>query len=313
MHALPQQNGRPFLTDGGLETTLIFHEGLDLPQFAAFPLLADPQGERLLRDYFRTYAALAARFDAGLILETPTWRANTDWGAQLGYDARALAAVNRRAVRLLEEIRAEFAASRNPIVLSGCIGPRGDGYVPGARMSAPEAEQYHQAQIAVFADSACDLVSAFTLNYVEEAIGIVHAARKANVPVVVSFTVETDGRLPTGQTLGEAIGQVDDASAGYPAYFMLNCAHPAHIDRAVRDGGRWTTRVRGLRVNASRLSHAELNESPILDDGNPAELGRECAALVAGPLAHVNVFGGCCGTDHRHVEKIAEACLAEPC
>ena len=308
--SLPQMSGRPFLTDGGLETTLIFREGQELPHFAAFHLMQTPEGERMLEKYFRTYAALAAKFGAGLILETATWRANPDWGRRLGYSTPALAAVNRRAVQQVDGIRAEFAAFNSPMVISGCIGPRGDGYVPGSRMSAIEAEQYHRVQIDVLADTACDLVSAFTLNYVEEAIGIVRAAGKANIPVVISFTVETDGRLPSGQELGDAIRQVDDATSGQTAYFMVNCAHPSHIDAGMRGAEVWATRLRGLRVNASRMSHAELNESPDLDDGNPEALGRECAALVTGGLCSVNVLGGCCGTDHRHVEQIAEVCLA---
>ena len=308
--ALPQLSGRPFLTDGGLETTLIFRKGLELPHFAAFHLMQTAAGERILRNYFRTYAALAAAFGTGLILESATWRANPDWGAKLGYNARDLAEVNCRAVGQLEEIRAEFEMPDAPIVLSGCVGPRGDGYVPDELMSSGESEQYHRAQIDLFADTACDLVSAFTLNYVEEAIGIVRAAERADIPVVISFTVETDGRLPTGQSLGAAIRQVDYATAGYAAYFMLNCAHPSHIAAAM-NGEPWTARLRGFRANASRMSHAELNDSPALDDGNPAELGRECAALVNGPLCNVNVVGGCCGTDHRHVEQIAAACLGE--
>jgi homocysteine S-methyltransferase len=306
---LPQLRGGAFLTDGGLETTLIFREGHDLPHFAAFPLVQTPEGESVLRDYFRTYAVLAVKYGAGLILESVTWRANRDWGQKLGYDARNLAEVNRRAIRLLEEVRAEFATDRAPIVISGCIGPRGDGYVPRALMTAGEAEQYHRAQVEVLAETACDLVSAFTMNYVEEAIGVAHAARMANIPVVISFTVETDGRLPSGQALGDAIRQVDDDTSGYPAYYMLNCAHPSHIMAAVRDREPWTVRLRGLRVNASRMSHAELNDAPALDDGDPVELGHECASLVSGPLGSVNVLGGCCGTDHRHVKQIAAACL----
>lgn len=309
-NALPQLSGRLFLTDGGLETTLIFREGQELPHFASFHLMRTAEGERVLRDYFRTYGALAARYGSGIILDTVTWRANADWGQKLGYSDRELAGVNQRAVAQLEEIRAEFETPRTPVVISGCIGPRGDGYVPGSRMSAQEAEQYHRPQIDVLAGAGCDFISALTINYVEEGIGIVEAARKANVPVVVSFTIETDGRLPTGQAVGGAIRQVDEATAGHPAYFMLNCAHPSHIEAAVRDKETWTTRLGGLRVNASRMSHAELNDARELDDGNPVELGRECAALVAGPLDHVNVLGGCCGTDHRHVEQIAAACLS---
>ncbi|MBF7731092.1 homocysteine S-methyltransferase family protein [Pseudomonas sp. N040] len=308
-HALPQLGGGCFLADGGIETSLIFHDGLELPHFAAFDLLRTAQGEAALRNYFRPYAQLARRHGAGLVLETPTWRASADWARLLGYDAAALAEANRRSVALLEAIRAEFETVATPIVISGCIGPRGDGYVPGERMSAAQAEDYHAAQVASFADSAADLIGAITMNYAEEAIGLARAAQQAGLPVVISFTLETDGRLPTGQPLGEAILQVDAATATGPAYYMINCAHPAHFSTSLAGDEPWTSRLRGLRANASRMSHAELNEAPELDAGDPEELGRDYAALKQEKLRHLNVFGGCCGTDHRHVEQIARACL----
>ena len=311
--SLPQIGGDFFMTDGGIETTLIFHDGQELPYFAAFHLLKTPAGESVLRAYFRTYAELARKLNIGLILEAATWRSNPDWGAKLGYNADSLAAANREAVRLLEEIRSEYESETSPIVISGCIGPRGDGYVPDRAMSESEAEDYHQQQVRTFAGTAADLVTAITMNYVEEAIGVTRAARAASMPAVISFTVETDGKLPTGQSLEGAIRQVDDATSAYPAYFMINCAHPGHFDHAIRSNESWTARVRGLRANASRMSHAELNEAPELDAGNPAELGRECAALRTLKLKHLNVMGGCCGTDHRHVEQIAIACQPTFC
>lgn len=306
--ALPQCEGDFFITDGGIETTLIFHDGLALPFFAAFHLLRTAQGEKALRHYFSGYAALAARLQTGLILETATWRASADWGDRLGYDAAALADVNRRSVALLEDVRVTYETDRTRIVISGCVGPRGDGYVADTTMSEIEAETYHRQQIETFAATSTDLVTAITMNYCEEAVGIARAARRAGLPVVISFTVETDGRLPTGQTLREAIAHVDDATSGYPAYYMLNCAHPAHFDSVLEPGETWTSRIRGLRANASRRSHAELNEAPDLDIGDPAELGRDYAALRRQRLHRLNVMGGCCGTDERHVEQIATAC-----
>ncbi len=304
-----QMRGDFFLTDGGIETTLIFLEGQDLPYFAAFHLFGTPEGERALRTYFRTYAELAQKHRAGLLLESATWRASADWGDKLAYTRDALAEVNRKSVRLLEEIRDEYETPRTPIVISGCVGPRGDGYVPGNTMSDRQAEDYHSSQVETFAGTAADLVTAITMNYAEEAVGIARAARNATMPVVISFTVETDGKLATGQSLGDAIRQVDDATSGYPAYFMINCAHPTHFSRVVGGDEPWVDRIRGLRANASTMSHAELNEAPQLDAGNPAELGRDYAALKAHQLKSLNVFGGCCGTDHRHVEQIALACL----
>lgn len=305
--ALPQLGGDFFLTDGGIETTLVFLEGLELPDFAAFHLLKSKDGEAALRKYFRTYAALAQRFGTGLILESATWRASADWGTKLGYSAKEMAHANRRAIGLLEEVRGDFKGADGKVVISGCLGPRGDGYAPGKTMTQPEAQAYHDPQVRVFEDSAADMVTAITMNYVEEAIGIAKAAERAAMPVAISFTVETDGRLPTGQSLRAALEQVDAATSSYPSYYMINCAHPTHFEHLLAAGEPWTQRLRGLRANASRKSHAELNESPELDSGNPAELAEQHARLKQ-RQAQLNVMGGCCGTDHRHIEHIAAAC-----
>ena len=305
--ALPQLAGGFFLTDGGIETTLIFHEGLELPDFAAFHLLSTPEGTAALRRYFRTYAELAQRFDAGLVLDSVTWRASADWGRKLGYTSGALTDANRAAIGLLEEIRGEYETERTPVVISGCVGPRGDGYVPDRAMSEQEAAVYHREQIETFAGSAADMVGAMTMTYAEEAVGIARAAQRAAIPVAISFTVETDGRLPTGQDLRSAIEQVDDTTSGYPAYYMVNCAHPTHFEPVLSAGAPWVERIRGLRANASRMSHAELNDSPDLDIGDAAELGQDYARLKR-RLRRLNVMGGCCGTDHRHIEQIASAC-----
>jgi S-methylmethionine-dependent homocysteine/selenocysteine methylase len=305
---LPQLEGGVFLTDGGLETTLVFHQGIDLPCFAAFDLMKNDEGRETLRNYFHTYVETARQHNAGFILESVTWRANADWGEKIGYSREELAEINRQSIAMLEEIRDEYETAGLPMIISGCIGPRGDGYNPSSRMNADEAEQYHATQIETFRDTAADMVSAFTINYVEEAIGIVHAARKAKMPVVISFTVETDGCLPTGQTLKDAIEQVDGATDNAPIYYMVNCAHPTHFEHTL-DGAPWTNRIRGLRANASCRSHAELDEATELDAGHPEELGAEYRELTD-KLRNMNVFGGCCGTDHRHIAAIADACLA---
>ena len=306
---LPQCLGGMFLTDGGMETSLIYHEGVDLPCFAAFTLLKTVEGTERLRTYYERYLTMARRADLGFVLESPTWRANTDWGAKLGYSRAELAKANRQAVELMLEIREKFEAPRTPIVISGNIGPRGDGYDPSRIMTISEAQAYHAEQIAVLRKTPVDLVSAFTLNYVNEAIGIALAARAATMPVVLSFTLETDGRLPTGETLKQAIISVDEATGRAPAYYMINCAHPTHFSGVIASGESWTNRISGLRANASRRSHAELDRANDLDDGDPTEFGREHAELRR-ILPHATVLGGCCGTDHRHVEQIALVCEA---
>jgi len=306
---LPQLGDTLFLTDGGLETTLIFHEGLDLPLFAAFDLLEAERGIELLRKYFRTYIDIAVRQCVGIVLETATWRANRDWASKLGYDASMLAEANRAAVRMLVQLRAELETSRTPIVISGNIGPRGDGYQPSARMSVQQAADYHAEQIRVFADTEADMVGVFTMNYVEEAIGVTLAARDSNMPLAVSFTVETDGRLPSGASLAAALSRVDEETGAYPAYYLINCAHPTHFEPVLGELGSLTSRVRGLRANASRRSHAELDACTSLDVGNAVELGEQYAGLFS-KLPALRVVGGCCGTDHTHVEQIGRASAA---
>ena len=306
---LPQLSGDFFLTDGGIETTLIFHDGLDLPYFASFDLLKNEEGRETLRRYFRTHAAVARDNGVGFILESATWRASPDWAEKLGYTSQELAEFNRQAIELCEEIRAEFENDQTKMVISGCVGPRGDGYNPAELMTADAAEAYHAEQVETFKDSAADLITGVTMTTIDEAVGLTRAAQKADVPVVISFTVETDGRLITGHTIEQAINAVDEATDEGPVYFMINCAHPTHFDHALEAGETWVNRIRGLRCNASDLSHAELDEAEELDDGDPQEFGSQHRAL-RDRLGHFNIFGGCCGTDHRHVEAVFHACAA---
>ena len=305
---LPQTAGTLLLTDSGLETTLIFHDGLDLPAFAAYPLMETPAGRETLARYYRRHLSIAADHGTGFLLEAPTWRASRDWGAQLGHTPEDLARINRAAIGFLSDLRGG-ARSVSPVVISGNLGPRGDGYRADTAMTADQAEAYHAEQIGWFAETDADMVTAVTLSTVAEGVGVIRAARKAGMPVVVAYTVETDGRLPDGTPLADAFLQTDDQTDGAAAYFMVNCAHPDHFRGALDTGAAWLNRIGGIRANASRLSHAELDEAVELDDGNPAELGRDYAGLRQ-MLPRLTVMGGCCGTDHRHVEAIADCCVA---
>lgn len=300
---------RLYLGDGGLETTMIFERGLDLPCFASFTLLDKPEGIEALRDYYRGYLGIAKKNEVGFTFDTPTWRASSDWGEQLGYSSSALAEVNRRAVGLAEEMRGDERAA-TPIVVCGTLGPRGDAYAPEELMSAGEAERYHAPQVEVFAAAGVDMVGVYTLAYAEEGIGIARAAASAGVPAVISFTLETDGRLPSGEKLEEAIERVDAEAAGYPAYFMINCAHPSHFTTVLEGPGEWKRRIGGIRANASRRSHQELDEATELDSGDPSELAGEYLDLKQ-LLPELRVVGGCCGTDTRHVAGICERWLAD--
>ena len=302
--SLPQLEGDLFLTDGGIETSLIFHQGLDLPEFAAFVLLDSDEGLDHLRSYYEPYVALARESGTGFVLETPTWRASPGWADRLDVSAEKLDALNRRAVALMEELRR--SAGDNPVVISGCIGPQGDGYRPAELLSAAAAREYHSTQMNTFADTAADMVTALTMTYADEAIGVAQAARDAGLPSAISFTLETDGLLPNGEGLGEAIEAVDEATGGAPAYYMINCAHPTHFEDVLATDEPWRDRIRGLRANASMMSHDELDQAEELDDGDPDDLGARYAALKT-RLPSLNVLGGCCGTDHRHVAAIREA------
>ncbi|MBM3577545.1 MAG: homocysteine methyltransferase [Alphaproteobacteria bacterium] len=303
---LPQLKPALFISDGGLETTLIFHEGVDLPHFASFVLLDSEEGRARLRDYYERYLAIARRHGLGLILDTPTWRANRDWGGKLGYDAEDLKRINMFSIKLLEELREAWETPETPIVIAGVLGPRGDGYAAG-RMTAKEAQDYHAPQIAAFAEAEADMVAAYTLNDVEEAIGVARAARALGMPCSISFTVETDGKLIGGLSLRDAIEAVDRETGAAPAYYMINCAHPTHFEQALSADEPWMRRLFGAKANASTKSHAELDRSDTLDSGDPLDLGRRYSKLRQ-HYPGLRILGGCCGTDDRHVAAICEAC-----
>lgn len=286
-----------FMTDGGIETDLSFNRGIDLPEFACFPLIDSRRGRGALSSYFVDYVDLAARVGVPLLLETPTWRANADHAAALGYEPAAVERVNRDSVKFLTEIAEEHSDRLVSWEVGGIIGPRGDGYRGDGPVDPQVAADYHRPQIEAFAAAGAHRVTALTLTGVGEAIGISRAATETGIRAGIGFTVETDGRLPEGSSLAAAIAAVDAVAP--PAYFLINCAHPRHILRGL-DEGTWTDRIGGLRVNASTMSHAELDESEVLDDGDPRQLAADQAPLLE-VFTNLEVLGGCCGTDGRHI------------
>ncbi|MGJ8530875.1 MAG: homocysteine S-methyltransferase family protein [Alphaproteobacteria bacterium] len=300
---LTDKNHPMFLTDAGLETWLVFNRGIELRDFAAFELIHSEAGKAALVDYWNEFLELAQSQNRGFILDTPTWRASPDWCQKLGFDLHEMEEINHDATAFMHRLKDKHPIS-TPLVINGMVGPRGDGYLPGRLMSVNAARAYHSAQITALAKAGVDMISALTMNNIAEAIGIAMAAKNANIPCVISYTVETDGRLPTEQSLADAIRQTDAATDNYPLYYMVNCAHPDHFRDAVRKDAEWLQRICGIRANASRMSHAELDKAEELDEGNPQELGslhRELFRL----LPNMRVLGGCCGTDHRHVACIA--------
>ncbi len=300
----------PFITDGGLETTLIFKHGIDLPHFASFCLLDKPKYQEIIQQYYHNYLDIARKYKTGFILEAATWRANSDWGYKLGYSDQDLVSINQLAIQQLKSIRSAYQSQVKPILISGCIGPRSDGYTIQDKMNEQEASEYHDHQIKTFKESGVDLVTALTINYLEEGIGIVRSALKHGLPVVLSFTVETDGRLPSRQSLKQVIEYIDNKTNAYPIYYMLNCAHPSHFADQLEAESTWTNRISGIRANASCKSHAELDEATELDAGDQAELANWYNNLRK-KLPELRVFGGCCGTDENHIEAITERVLVQ--
>lgn len=300
---LPQLGGDLFLTDAGIETDLIFNHGVEIREFAAHTLLTNTAGREALRAYFNGFLTLARDLDTGFILDSQTWKAHMHWAADLHATKAELEAANQSAIGFIAGIRADFSSNAKPIVLNGLVGPRGDAYAPEVSVAAAEAEAYHSQQLTWLAGTDVDMVTAMTFTQADEAIGVVRAAGAVGLPIVVSFTVETDGSLPTGQSLGDAIKAVDDATNGAAAYFMVNCAHPDHFAPVVAEG-EWRRRIRGVRCNASRLSHADLDEAESLDSGDIHELADGYGGLLQS-MPWLNVMGGCCGSDLRHVTQIA--------
>ena len=299
-----------FLTDGGLETTLIFHKGVDLPHFAAFELMNQPSGRKLLEEYYTPYLEIANQYNLNFILESPTWRANKDWGYKLGYQADELHQINMNSIEFLKSLKPKVAKHLK-VLVSGCIGPRGDGYRVDQQMTIESAKTYHSLQIKSFAEAKADLVSGITITYVEEGIGIALAAEAVGLPVVLSFTVETNGCLPGGLPIEKAIQLTDETTNTYPLHYMINCAHPHHFMDQLKTLGPLKARIKAIRANASTKSHEELDQSTELDTGD-IDLLSEGYAQLREILPDLRIIGGCCGTDHQHMAAVCQKLFTNP-
>ena len=297
-------SSRFFLSDGGLETYMIFEKGFDLPFFSAAVLLDSAEGRAALTEYFERFIGIARDHGRGFLIDAPTWRAGSAWSGPMGQTLAEMMETNARAVEFVRAIRDRHETADLPILVNGLIGPAGDAYAPDTVLAAEEARLIHAPQVGALGRAGVDLISAMTLTHAGEATGIALAAREAGTPLAIALTLETDGHLPSGQSLGDAIAEVDGATGASPLYYMINCAHPDHFRDVLDRSAPWIARIGGVRANASRMSHAELDEAQTLDDGDPVELGQLNAELAA-LLPNLRVAGGCCGTDHRHVRCIA--------
>lgn len=293
------------ITDGGLETTLIYKYNIELPYFSCINLLKTDSGRNIIYNCLLNYVNISEKYNVNIIIETPTWRCSKKWSKLLNCENSDIEKINREAVNIVKSIK----KNNKKIIISGNIGPIDDGYVISNKLTIEELKEYHSEQIYILANENVDIISAFTINYVEEAIGITLVCKDINIPLVISFTLNIDGKLPSGMTLEDSIKYIDKYTNYYPMYYMINCAHPKHFISLFKDNNSdWIKRIKGIRSNASDKSHEELNNSKKLDIGNIVELSNYCKNIRK-ENKHINIFGGCCGTDENHVEEILIKCL----
>ncbi len=305
---LPQLSGKICLTEGGIETYMQYKKGHEFRHFCLFDLMNDAEAMADLRSYHEDLIAVALKHKVGAILDGIHYRTSRDWGTLLGYTKQELKDVVVRGIAFYKDLAEQHETADSPMPVSGVVGPRGDAYSLGKKMTAVEAEDYHSEQLETMQNAGADFATALTFSQVDEAIGVVKAAQALGFPVVVSFALGADGNLKTGISLAEAIEKVDAATQNGPAYYMVNCTHPVDFAPAFASPGLWTERVRGLRPNASSLAHGVLCQLGHLEEGDPVELGQQMADMAA-RFPHINVWGGCCGTDSAHIDQIARAVL----
>jgi S-methylmethionine-dependent homocysteine/selenocysteine methylase len=299
------------LADGGIETRLIYEFGAELPEFASFlPLFRDDRGalERIYQSYLRVAA------DSGLPMQigTPTWRAHPDCLARLGYGRPDdLARVNRAAVRLLDDLRAQ-AGLQDRVYIAGVIGPRRDGYDPAGAPGTVEARAYHARQAEVLAACGVDLLYAPTFACASELIGVAQAMASTGLPYVLAPVLGEDGRLPDGTALADAIDAVDAAVVPRPLHVMVGCVHPSRVQAIAASGsaGALPDRVAGIKANASTLPPDQLDKLGRLDEGDCQLFARQMTALRRDH--GLRVLGGCCGTNDRHIAALAALLTTAP-
>ena len=301
----PRLENKIYLTEGGTETEILYKWGYELPEFAMFPLLDNAEADQCIRGIYRRYFDVAEAFETGLVILGHDYRASPDWARKLGYSLDGLAEMQHRTIDFLADMRSEYKGRVSDVYISGCIGPRGDAYGTGAEISESEAEDYHSVQLSTLRETDADMAIAATFNNIPEAIGVVRAAKNIGVPLGVSLTLTTESRLRSGPTLKQAVETIDEQTDGAAAWFGTNCSHPLEFEPAISETGVWTERLRYIRPNASRMEKIALCKLGHLEDGNPIELGQQMGD-VAQRFPKMDILGGCCGTDERHLGEIAK-------
>jgi S-methylmethionine-dependent homocysteine/selenocysteine methylase len=304
-----QRDGQLFLTDGGIETEIMYKWGFDLPHFAMYPLLDNADATAAMRGMYRRYLDVVAKHGLSALMGGLDYRASPDWGALLGYSREGLAEANLRSITFLRELATEYGDNIPQILIAGYVGPRGDAYKVNRTMTEAEAEDYHAVQLATLKAGDVDLAWAFTFNNIPEAIGAARAAARIEVPLAISFTVDGTSRLKSGPSLAEAVETVDaETGEAAPAFYTLNCSHPVEFEPGLTPGA-WIGRVRGFRPNASKKDKIALCKLGHLEEGDPFELGCLMGDLARRYL-HMDIWGGCCGTGDVHLDEIARNVIA---
>lgn len=299
-----RQEGRFYLSEGGTETELMYKYGFELPQFAMFPLLNNPDAVSKMREMFRSYLDVVANNGMCALMGGLDYRASPDWGELLGYSPAGLAEANHQSIAFLREIANEYASDIPEILIQGLIGPRGDAYARNAKITENEAEDYHSVQLETLKDTDVDLALAMTFNNIPESIGVARAAAKIGVPLGISLSLDSTSRLNSGPGLAEAITVIDAEVNQSPEFYSINCSHPVEYEPAIVPGD-WIDRVRGVRPNASKMEKIALCQIGHLEQGDPVELGELCGDL-ARRYPHMDIWGGCCGTWNTHLDEIAK-------
>jgi S-methylmethionine-dependent homocysteine/selenocysteine methylase len=282
-----------FLAGATLESVLVKDYNIDLTHNAAFELLYTHEGRMLMKQYHELYLQLAERYQLTYILETPTWRANRDWIYRLGYDYKDAAAVNQLAVQFIRETQ---LGKNCDVIISGSVGPRHDDFDSTYAMTSDESELYHSEQIRAFALQDVDIITARAFNDSNEAIGVVKACSALGIPVVISFKINHDGNLASGESLGKAISRVDQETRLYPTYYTLYCDNLETVERLIRRerlihrSGYWNARLHGIQITA-KTSASDLT-------------------TVKEHFPNLKIVGGC-GFDFSTLDELCRKFIAE--
>lgn len=303
-------DGLPWFTEGGTETELMYRHGLGFDHFAAFTLLEDDSATEVVKDMYRRLLEAIAQAGGCALIGGLDYRASPDWAGLLGYAPAGLVDMQRRNIDMLRQVCAPFEDRIPEIRIAGVIGPRGDAYALNETITAEAAEDYHFAQLDLYARDGVDLAWAATINNIPEAVGLSRAAARAGIPVNICFTLTSDHRLRAGPTLAEAV-LATDADCGpeaRPDSYGVNCSHPLEFEPAL-EPGPWQARLRCFRPNAAAMDKIALCKLNHLEEGDPEELGRQMGAL-ARRFTQADIWGGCCGSWDKHIARIAPAVLA---